>query len=402
MTEAQKTVLNLTSAALFGTPVTIPSETDWQAVYDEIKSQEVVALLYPLSLDLDIPKDVLKQWSEDRDKYLLNNAKNISGHFAVQKLMDEAGIPCVILKGLASASYYPDYLLRAYGDVDFLVPKEDYRKASKFLEKNGFDYLNRHDRHLIYSRGGILYELHKDIVGLPTTSIRKVFYEYFSDIFDSATPFEHRGSICMIPSSRHHSVILLVHMAWHLSKSGVGLRHLCDWAVFVNSMPDSFFENDMQEVLKEMGLWHFAEILTSLCEEYLGLQRHSWVDRPSVDYLSALIDDIFDAGAFGRIHDEAVLKNPTLKTRRADLISAETLKAFFASLNKGARTVIPASSEHPILLPAGWTYVMGRYMIRTLSGKRSVGKARENIVRLGKRKELSEEWQLFESQEKQL
>lgn len=396
MNDAQKTVLNLTSAALFGSPASVPTETDWQAVYDEIKKQELVSLLFPLTSNIDIPEDILKIWSEDRGKYLLNNARNISAHFTIQKLMDSAGIPCVILKGVASGSYYPDYLTRAYGDVDFLVPDNYYKRTDALLRKTGYEYVNRHDKHLIFSRGGILYELHKDIVGLPSTSIKKVFYAYLADIFDSSAPFEHRGLSCMIPSDRHHCVILLVHTAYHLANEGIGLRHLCDWGVFVGSIPDSFFEDELREILKGMGLWHFAEVLTCLCTEYLGLRKCGWADSISKEYLAALIDDIFKSGTFGHIHDEAVLQDSGLKAKASDLFSGKTVKAFFTSLNRGARTVLPASSEHPILLPAGWIFVTGRYIARVLKGKRSATKVGKNIVRIGKRQELTEEWRLFE------
>lgn len=396
MTEAQKTVLNLTSAALFGTPVTIPSETDWQVVYDEIRSQEVVALLYPLTSGLEIPKVVLKQWSEDRDKYLLNNARNISGHFAIQKLMDDAGIPCVILKGLASASYYPDYLLRGFGDVDFLVPRKSYKKAAALLKASGYKYKSQHDKHKVYARNGITYELHRDIVGFPNTSIKKHFTKYISDIFDCAKVFEHNNQSCKIPSDRHHAIILLTHTAEHLGTSGMGLRHLCDWAAFVGSMPDAFFSEEMQSTLREMGIWHFASVLTNLCSEYLGLKNCSWADEIKKDYLEALMNDVFVYGEFGHNFEDAVRNDPSLHSRYSDLLHLSSIKSFFSLLNRSSRTVLPISSKLPILLPFGWIYIIGRYSLRILMGSRSPATARDTVTKLGKKKILTEEWHMFE------
>jgi len=395
MTEAQKTVLNLTSAALFGKPVTIPSETDWQAVYDEIRSQEVVALLYPLSSDLDIPKGVLKQWSEDRDKYLLNNAKNISGHFAVQKLMDEAGIPCVILKGLASASYYPDYLLRGFGDVDFLVPRKSYKKAAALLKANGYKYKSQHDKHKVYTRSNVTYELHRDIVGFPTTSIKKVFTKYISDIFDCANAFDHNNRSCKIPSDRHHAIILLTHTAEHLSTSGIGLRHLCDWAAFASRMSDEFFSVDMQEVLREMGIWHFAGILTDLCTEYLGLRKCSWTDEIEKGYLEALIEDIFAFGEFGRRYEDTVKNNPALQSGYSELFKIKSFKTLFSIINDSAKSIIPAAKKIPLLLPIGWVFIPIRYGVRILIGTRSTAMAKDAVVNRSNRNTLSKEWYIF-------
>lgn len=395
MTEAQKTVLNLTSAALFGTTVTIPSETDWQSVYDEIKSQEVVALLYPLTSNLDIPKDVLKQWSEDRDKYLLNNAKNISGHFTVQKLMDEAGIPCVILKGLASASYYPDFLQRGFGDVDFLVPRKPYKKAAALLKANGYKYKSQHDKHKVYTRNKVTYELHRDVVGFPTTSIKKLFTKYISDIFDCANSFEHSNQSCKIPSDRHHAVILLAHTAEHLGTSGMGLRHLCDWAAFVNSMPDDFFSEEMQSTLREMGIWHFASVLTNLCTEYLGLRKCGWTDETKKDYLEALIEDIFAFGEFGRRYEETVKNNPALQSRYSELFKIKSFKTLFSIVNNSAKTLIPTATKVPLLLPIGWVFIPLRYGVRILIGTRSTSMAKDAVVNRSNRNTLSEEWKMF-------
>lgn len=404
MNDAQKIVLDLTSAALFGGAGKsldgnrIYDSTDWQAVYEEIDKQRLVALLYPLAKDLDLPEDVLRHWSLDRDRYILNNAKVIGGHFAIQKLMDERGVPCIILKGLASAKYYPDHLLRGFGDVDFLVQRDDYKKATEILSTSGFEFVNLHDKHRIYSRHEVIYELHRDIVGIPAAPLDEAFDRFFSDIFDEAVVFERHGSKCVIPSHRHHAVILLIHTAYHLAHTGVGLRHICDWAAFVHKMPGDFFEVEMKPILREMGIWHFAGVLTCLCMKYLGLPRCDWVEEPSEKYLAEIIDDVFSSGEFGRIEEDAAPSDSDHRSRGDELLRASTIRAFFASLNRGAKTVIPASAEHPILLPAGWVFITGRYMARILTGKRTAARARDNIVRLGRRRELIEDLRLFEGE----
>ena len=55
---------------------------------------------------------------------LIHNA-----HTAIHTLMTQNGIPYVMLKGAASAYYYPQTFLRSMGDVDFYVPFE-YREAA--------------------------------------------------------------------------------------------------------------------------------------------------------------------------------------------------------------------------------------------------------------------------------
>ncbi|MBQ6623128.1 MAG: nucleotidyltransferase family protein [Mogibacterium sp.] len=382
MNDAQKTVLNLTSAALFGNPASVPAETDWQAVYDEIKKQELVSLLLPLASKFDIPDGVLKQWSEDRDKYLLNNARNISAHFTIQKLMDSADIPCVILKGVASGSYYPDYLTRAYGDVDFLVPDKYYKRADALLRKTGYELVRSIDKDRKYLRNSLHYELHRDVAEFPDAASKSAAGKYLSDIFEQAKEFKHSGAKCMVPSDRHHAVILMVHSAEHLWSSGIGLRHLSDWAVFVNKMPDSFFEKELQPILRDLKLRRFCGTITNLCTEHLGLRRCKWAEEAAADYASDLIEDLFKSGSFGHNY--------------TDQGSEKTYKAFFSILNKRTSALFPATIKHPVLRPAGWAFVTNRYLLKLISGKRNTDMARNMLQRRANRQEFSDKWHLYE------
>lgn len=385
MNDAQKTVLNLTSAAFFGSPVSVPSETDWQAVYDEVKKQELISLLFPLASNLDIPNGVFKLWSEDRDKYLLNNVRNISAHFTIQKLMDSADIPCVILKGVASGSYYPDYLTRAYGDVDFLVPDKYYKRADELLRKTGYELVRSIDKDRKYLRNSLYYELHRDVAEFPDAASKSAVGKYLSDIFEQAKEFKHRGAKCKVPSDRHHAVILMVHSAEHLWSSGIGLRHLSDWAVFVNKMPDSFFEEELQPVLRDLKLWRFCGTMTNLCTEHLGLRRCKWAEDAATDYASELIEDLFISGSFGHNY--------------TDQGSENTYKAFFSILSKRTRTLFPVTIKHPVLRPAGWAFVTGRYLTKLIAGKRSTDMARDMLQRRANREEFSDKWHLYEKTE---
>lgn len=382
MNDVQKTVLNLSSAALFGKAVSVPAGIDWQAVYDEIKGQELVSLLYPLASCCDMPDDVLLQWSSDRDKYLLNNAKVISAHFGIQKLMDEAGIPCIIIKGIASASYYPDYLLRAYGDIDFLVPEYDYSRASDLLIQNGFEFIRSIDKDIKFLQGGLHYELHREIAEFPDAAVKAAAGRYLSDIFESTGTFMHRGLKCSIPSERHHALILIMHTAEHLWSSGIGLRHLSDWAVFVDKMPDTFFENDLRDPLEDLDLWRFCCVLTSLCTEHLGLRRCAWADGSEEDCDMDLIEDLFASGSFGHNYKEA---------------SGDwSFRALFSILNKRSRSLFRSASGHPILLPLGWGFLIGRYVFRIIKGERSAAMARTVLRRRKSRQDASAGWHLYE------
>ena len=61
---------------------------------------------------------------------LADNAKIDYEHVRICNIMKNAGVRCTILKGYASALYYPDPLMRSMGDVDFIVDTDDFEKAA--------------------------------------------------------------------------------------------------------------------------------------------------------------------------------------------------------------------------------------------------------------------------------
>ena len=330
--------------------------------------------------------------------YIRNSVLNISEHFRVHKLLRGNNIPYVILKGIASGLYYPDYIVRACGDVDFLVKKDDYERAAALLEAEGFHLVLEHDKHKEYSNGGIPYELHCDIVGVPDTDIKGVFDQFFSDIIEKASEFKHGDSVCMIPSDIHHAVILLLHKAEHLRRDGIGLRHLCDWAAFVSSMSDDFFIEELQPCLKEMGLWQFALIMTDLCTEYLGLRKCQWAGRTDPEYLYRVMNDILSSGEFGNKNAAA----ETIARRHAShgVIHGEKgfVRVFFNMMSDSAKAAFPIAERLPVLLPAAYLYVSLRHVIRLVTGRRSLSGTANLLRESGEHRAIFDEWRLFEKE----
>ena len=388
MNDTRKTVLDLTSIALFGNDISIPENTDWNAVFNEVKNQNIVSLLYPVIENRNIPDNIQNNWKKLRDQYLLNNARNITCHISIHQLMNKANIPYVILKGVASGVYYPNYLLRGYGDVDFLVNKDDFQKAADLLSTNGFVFTEKNEKHRNYKKNNVTYELHNSVISIPTGKLHSLFDEFFSDIIDKSVPFKHNNSICMIPSDRHNAVILLIHTAEHMSESGIGLRHLLDWAAFAGTMDDHFFIHEMLPILKEMGLWHFCCILTALCTKYLGLREFDWITDIDSEYLDKLIDDVFESGEFGNLQ----------RNRISNSSDSNSIRSYLTFLNKRAKR-LSLIKKFPILLPLGWVYLFLRYMYRIVIGTRSFKKARVDTKIFNERTEINKEWHLFEKEE---
>lgn len=300
----QKALLSLIANALFDTQINFPPEIEWSEVFKEAIMQAVSPLVYPVAQPF-IPKGISDEWKNHSLALTVRSAQVFYGHHEAHKLMSDNNIPYVILKGVASAAYYKNPFARSMGDVDILVHQDDMKKAGEFIGKYGFEKTkednNEEDIHIAYRRPmNSVWELHRSLNGIPDGEAGVFCKKYMSDIIESAVDFKENGEIIKIPDNFHHGLVLLLHTASHLTSEGVGLRHLCDWAVFVSNFDNNEFVKIFKDKLIECGLWHFAMILTRLCVKYLGAANKECVPHFDDDFLEATICDIFSGGNFGQ------------------------------------------------------------------------------------------------------
>lgn len=396
LTKCQLQLLDLVSIALFGgEEVKIPLT---QELGEEAYQQAVLNLL---GLQLDTTSVL----NELNTQGLANNVRIDYEHSEVHKLMSEAKIPYVILKGSASASYYPEPLLRTMGDVDFLVSPSDVSKAEWILRKNGFQAGkdNNNDCHMVYRRHtyGVIstWEMHWEPSGIPNGEVGNLIREYFSDIITEAKKCNVSGSEYMIPSTFHHGLIMLLHVAVHMINSGIGLRHLCDWTVFVAKLTEEEFCELFEKKLKTIGLWKFAQVLTQLSVKYLKCPVKKWCLNGDDDYLETVMVDIMDAGNFGtkdknRINQAKLITN----TGKGYVDDTSLLKQFILTMNEKSKRCLPIVLKIPLLLPIGWIYVGVRHLVRIAQRKRPSIDVGDMITGATERKNIYREFRLFEKE----
>ena len=400
LNDVQKTVLALTSAVLFNTSVPFV-DVDYSALKKESYDQAVFMLVYSAVASY-LPESEQESWLDLSEKITAKNMTTDFEHSELHDLMTDNNIPYTTIKGSGAASYYPDPLKRMMGDVDFIIQKDHFSKAGRVLESAGFKRTDSDDLHFHFAYGRDLstWEMHESIGGIPNDECGEKIREYLSDIIDKSVIYNYNGNTFRMPCVFHHGLILLIHTAEHLTSTGVGLRHLCDWAVFVNKIPDDEFAHLFEDKLKSVGLWNFACVLTHLSEKYLHIRHCSWLDNyptPSDEFLEKMIVDIFKGGNFGT-KDKQRLNQAKLITD-VDTHKAGSRGAFrqlISSLNAKSKERLPIIKKAPILMPVGWIYTAGWYMVLLIQGKRPSINIKEMVKGAEERRAIYKEFKLFE------
>ena len=382
MTQEQLKLTKLLASKLFGggnAPEGFELSAD---ILEEAKAQ---AVLYTIADDAAA-------------QFMVQNMRVLNEHVRLHELLTENGIPYVIIKGWASSYYYPEPIRRHLGDVDFFVRLEDRARTSELLIKSGYrltEDINPH--HWSYRHDRIELELHWRLNGAPDGEPGDIIADHMADVFDRSVLVSTDVGQMRIPSDFHNGLIMLLHMARHMTSSGMGLRHVCDWAVFVNRIDD--FEAMFKECFTRLGLWHYACIMTRICEKYLGLPKQAWAEAEEIPdgVCEAAMEDLCEEGNMGKSMNIAydhfflpdITEDPSAK-------SSGKFGSFTASLNRVTRNAMPVVKKFPALMPVGWLYVGVRYIFRVARGKRKMINVTKAAASAGKRGALYDEFRLFE------
>ena len=401
LTKENIALLNALSVSLFGNKCEFDAEIDWQEVFKESRIQTVCALAFDgLRNFKKLPKDIAILWLKYASLQISNGITVIRNHSRLDAFLNENNIPYCILKGVATAYYYPDPSLRAMGDVDFLVPPEVFDEVTNKLLSDGYvTSEDDHPCHKVFKKEKIHLEMHFEPAGMPEGENHKVVEKYFADIFEKSTIGVVDGIKFNNPGELHHALVLLLHTYHHLLSEGVGLRHFCDWAVFVNNFTHQEFEEKFKAPLQEIGLWRFAQILSLTACEYIGLPYKEWMGTADQEVTNALICDILTGGNFGRKDAERRQQGDMISNRGKDGVSKSSFWQLVKNKNKSAAQNFALFKKVKILYPFGFVFMGIRYVFMVLFGKRKAVNIKSATEKAQNRRKLYEQFKLFEKGE---
>ncbi len=152
--------------------------------------------------------------------------------------VEAAGIPCVVLKGVAAATRWKEPLARQQSDLDLLVAPADLKAASKALidaKIASFEFMagtHVHNASLkATEKNGLTIELHHALnsnheisVDIATLLRRRIFHHTPQGRIPALTPEDDAAYLAM-----HAATHALSRLAWLVDLEGLG-RAGVDWA----------------------------------------------------------------------------------------------------------------------------------------------------------------------------
>ena len=197
----------------------------------------------------------------------------------LSEVFTKSEIPFLVMKGLSCGKYYPVPKHRPCGDVDIFVG-EKFDISNKKLKESGISVQPHYYRHTVSSINGVTVENHRVLCDLrgpqkQTREFEALLKEYANRSLTHGKLYGEKFPSAHYPVADFNALFLPWHVSAHFEFERVTLRHLLDWAVFLEHESHKIDIGLFRDVKRKYtyGYGPFADLLTDLSIRYLGLPK---------------------------------------------------------------------------------------------------------------------------------
>ena len=234
--------------------------------------------------------------------------------------MERKGVDYIIVKGQVAGSFYPNPDARMSGDVDLYFVGDNYEKIKSLVEQRLGKQLSKlsDGKHVEFDVNGVIFELHNKLSQLATQK-HQAYWDQMIDhaIQEKTDTVNILGKDIHTLSATYNALYIFIHLFFHMTASGVGLRQLCDWAMIlaqsafqdssskfqVKNVNDNVDANRLEEILKELGYLKAYKAMGAFLVEYLGLPEEQFpfaLTEKDRKWVNTIKKNILKSGNFGR------------------------------------------------------------------------------------------------------
>ena len=275
--------------------------TSYDELYSISTQQGIAAIVWDKVLQTVANNNALPEWQLSRPlkiqwalaveniikKY--NHLKQLS--IEIADVWAREGIKTYGLKGWALSTYYPKPELREFGDFDCYLGVNFTRGNDvAILQGAQFDPHDYRHSHIYYK--GLTIENHQYFLPIRGNARNKRLERYLQAVI----PYDERieDSNIYYPSPQFHSLFIVLHMLQHFLYENITLRHMLDWAYFVNAEKDNIDWREFNLKCAEAGATRFIEALNHICTAHMGLNLDGTLLNADCRYAEKILQNTLD------------------------------------------------------------------------------------------------------------
>lgn len=368
----QRTLIELLAGEISGKTILCEEElksVNWAKVLKEAKAQAVPLMAAESAKKYHKYISNYAEWENIADTVYTKNIRTAYDEQQLNNIMSDR--PFFIIKGMAAASYYPKPLERIFGDIDFLIDPSQRQEIEELLCKNGYKNWNQeHICHVVFKKGSAHLEMHFEIAGIPYGKAGDIIREFMSGAAHHSVIKEFEGWRFPAPEDIYHGLIILLHMQHHMLAEGLGLRHMCDWACYLQKTEGASFWSELIDLFGKIGILTYAKVISKISAMYFHINCPIWAEDADEDLCRDVMKDVLTGGNFGRKNKARSKSGMMISEHGKSGTKHSKISNLFYTLHHTTYTAFPIVKKCPILHPFLDCYRALRYIARTLKGER--------------------------------
>lgn len=274
-------------SALFGARVDVEayaalSTEEWQRLFRMSAKQGVLAIVYDvvsqLPKECQPPRQINLQWALSVEAIENRHIMQRKTSALLANLWAEQGIQTIVMKGLAIGTYFPQPAHRECGDLDCFLVKDGsttsdgYEVANQICEQIGAKVSRDYYKDASIRYRGLLVENHRFFLPIRGSRKMKALERHLETIAIGEGVRYVPDTKLIVPTPDFNALFLTMHGLNHFLSEGVKLRHILDWALLLKAEQNNINWHEFYEWSDKLHMTRFADALTAISVEYLGLE----------------------------------------------------------------------------------------------------------------------------------
>ena len=275
------------------TDFSLSDDIDWKDVLQIAQEQGVNAIavdgleVYMSKQPQDSPaknsaefKQILLEAIGGLQMVEYNYKNHVAALTELSEILNNKGIPFMIMKGFACGQFYPNPKHRPCGDID-IYPGDKFEESNQALKAAGVDSDPYYYRHSASYIKNVMIENHRVLGDLrgPKKQTREL-EEWLEREANKSLKEGKRAHVLdqeikggVYPTANFNALFLPWHVSAHFLIERVTVRHLLDWALFLTHEGMDINVDEYREAKNKYtyGYSKIAVILTNLSMRYLGM-----------------------------------------------------------------------------------------------------------------------------------
>lgn len=283
------------------------------------------------------------------------------------KYIGNHGLKPLVMKGIICRNLYPEPEQRASVDEDLLIDPDEidqydevFREYGLFTEE-GTDIHNLHEITYRSLEKNLYIEVHRYPFA-PDSAFKDL-----NALFEERKSVSERiyGIDIYALNPTDHILYMICHAYKHFLYSGIGIRQMCDIALFCEQYRNEIDWNKIYDSCRKYNIHQYTAGILRLCFNYLGM---SFMPEPfkdtEVDEVP-MLEDILDGGLYGasdmnRLHS-STLTLEAVSAQQDGRKNSGLMKSLFPPVDylEGKYEYL---QDKPWLLPIAWGQRIHKYM----------------------------------------